>query len=470
MFEDLKEKEISCIKDIRDIIGSKNLTATVVTFGCQMNAKDSEKFLGILKEAGFNIIEDEEKADFVLFNTCTVRENANQRLYGRIGQLKSSCINNKNKIVGICGCMMQEIDEVNYIKEKYSYIKLIFGTHNIYDFPHLLYEIVKSTYFDKSNNKVCEILDESDIILENLPKLRKYSFKSGINIMYGCDNYCSYCIVPYVRGRERSRDVDDIINEVELLSNEGVKEVMLLGQNVNSYGKNLKDPISFGKLLERVANVKNIMQVRFMTSHPKDFSDELIEVIKNNKKIARHIHLPLQSGSNKVLHDMNRKYTKEKYLELVDKIRNNIDDVSISTDIIVGFPTETDEDFLETIDVIKKAKFEQTFTFIYSKRTGTKASMLDSVSSEEEIKNRFDKLLEVSKTVGEEQYKKYIGDVVTALVEEKDTIAGHLTARLSNNSLVHFKGDDSLIGSFVKVKLLESKGFYYNGSIENWFK
>ena len=467
MFEDLKEKEISCIKDIRDIIGSKNLTATVVTFGCQMNAKDSEKFLGILKEAGFNIIEDEEKADFVLFNTCTVRENANQRLYGRIGQLKSSCINNKNKIVGICGCMMQEIDEVNYIKEKYSYIKLIFGTHNIYDFPHLLYEIVKSTYFDKSNNKVCEILDESDIILENLPKLRKYSFKSGINIMYGCDNYCSYCIVPYVRGRERSRDVDDIINEVELLSNEGVKEVMLLGQNVNSYGKNLKDPISFGKLLERVANVKNIMQVRFMTSHPKDFSDELIEVIKNNKKIARHIHLPLQSGSNKVLHDMNRKYTKEKYLELVDKIRNNIDDVSISTDIIVGFPTETDEDFLETIDVIKKAKFEQTFTFIYSKRTGTKASMLDSVSSEEEIKNRFDKLLEVSKTVGEEQYKKYIGDVVTALVEEKDTIAGHLTARLSNNSLVHFKGDDSLIGSFVKVKLLESKGFYYNGSIEN---
>ena len=467
MFEDLKEKEISCIKDIRDIIGSKNLTATVVTFGCQMNAKDSEKFLGILKEAGFNIIEDEEKADFVLFNTCTVRENANQRLYGRIGQLKSSCINNKNKIVGICGCMMQEIDEVNYIKEKYSYIKLIFGTHNIYDFPHLLYEIVKSTYFDKSNNKVCEILDESDIILENLPKLRKYSFKSGINIMYGCDNYCSYCIVPYVRGRERSRDVDDIINEVELLSNEGVKEVMLLGQNVNSYGKNLKDPISFGKLLERVANVKNIMQVRFMTSHPKDFSDELIEVIKNNKKIARHIHLPLQSGSNKVLHDMNRKYTKEKYLELVDKIRNNIDDVSISTDIIVGFPTETAEDFLETIDVIKKAKFEQTFTFIYSKRTGTKASMLDSVSSEEEIKNRFDKLLEVSKTVGEEQYKKYIGDVVTALVEEKDTIAGHLTARLSNNSLVHFKGDDSLIGSFVKVKLLESKGFYYNGSIEN---
>lgn len=467
MFEDLKEKEISCIKDIRDIIGSKNLTATVVTFGCQMNAKDSEKFLGILKEAGFNIIEDEEKADFVLFNTCTVRENANQRLYGRIGQLKSSCINNKNKIVGICGCMMQEIDEVNYIKEKYSYIKLIFGTHNIYDFPHLLYEIVKSTYFDKSNNKVCEILDKSDIILENLPKLRKYSFKSGINIMYGCDNYCSYCIVPYVRGRERSRDVDDIINEVELLSNEGVKEVMLLGQNVNSYGKNLKDPISFGKLLERVANVKNIMQVRFMTSHPKDFSDELIEVIKNNKKIARHIHLPLQSGSNKVLHDMNRKYTKEKYLELVDKIRNSIDDVSISTDIIVGFPTETDEDFLETIDVIKKAKFEQTFTFIYSKRTGTKASMLDSVSSEEEIKNRFDKLLEASKTVGEEQYKKYIGDVVTALVEEKDTIAGHLTARLSNNSLVHFKGDDSLIGSFVKVKLLESKGFYYNGSIEN---
>ena len=467
MFEDLKEKEISCIKDIHDLIKNKNLTATVVTFGCQMNAKDSEKFLGVLREAGFNIIEDEEKADFVLFNTCTVRENANKRLYGRIGQLKNSSLSNKNKIIGICGCMMQEIDEVNYIKEKYNYVKLIFGTHNIYDFPHLLYEIIKSTYFDESNNKVYEVLDKSDVILENLPKLRKYSFKSGINIMYGCDNFCSYCIVPYVRGRERSRDADDIINEVEQLANDGVKEVMLLGQNVNSYGKNLTSPISFAKLLERVSNVKNINQVRFMTSHPKDFSDELIEVIKNNKKIARHIHLPLQSGSNKILLDMNRKYTKEKYLELVGKIRNNIEGVSISTDIIVGFPSETDEDFLETIDVIKKAKFEQTFTFIYSKRTGTKASTLENVSSDEVIKNRFDKLLEVSKTVGEEQYQKYVGCVFTALVEERDTIEGHLTARLSNNALVHFKGDDSLIGSFVKVKLLESKGFYYNGSIEN---
>ena len=224
MFEDLKEKEISCIKDIHDLIKNKNLTATVVTFGCQMNAKDSEKFLGVLREAGFNIIEDEEKADFVLFNTCTVRENANKRLYGRIGQLKNSCLSNKNKIVGICGCMMQEIDEVNYIKEKYNYVKLIFGTHNIYDFPHLLYEIIKSTYFDESNNKVYEVLDKSDVILENLPKLRKYSFKSGINIMYGCDNFCSYCIVPYVRGRERSREPRAIIEEVTDLAKNGYKE------------------------------------------------------------------------------------------------------------------------------------------------------------------------------------------------------------------------------------------------------
>ncbi len=467
MFDELKEKEISYIDKIYDLIKDKNLTATVVTFGCQMNAKDSEKLLGVLEKSGYRIIENEEEADFVLFNTCTVRENANKRLYGRIGQLKNSCTLNKNKIVGICGCMMQERDEVDYVLEKYKHVKMIFGTHNIYDFPHLLYDILSSTYLDKENKKVIEVLAKTDVILENLPQLRKYPFKAGVNIMYGCDNFCSYCIVPYVRGRERSRDASDIIDEVEFLVRDGVKEVMLLGQNVNSYGNKLENSISFAKLLDKVSSIEGLSMVRFMTSHPKDFSDELIEVIKNNKKIARHIHLPLQSGSNKVLLDMNRKYTKEKYLELVNKIREGIKDVAISTDIIVGFPTETDEDFQETIDVINKAKFEQTFTFVYSKRTGTKASTLENVSTDAEIKNRFDKLLEVTKNVGEEQYKKNIGKVFTGLVEEKDIIDGYLTARLSNNALVHFQGEKSLIGKFVELELKESKGFYYNGSIKN---
>ena len=467
MFDEIKEKEISYIDKIFNLIKDKNLTATVVTFGCQMNAKDSEKLLGILKKSGYKIIENEEMADFVLFNTCTVRENANKRLYGRIGQLKNSCIQNKNKIVGICGCMMQERDEVDYILEKYKHVKMIFGTHNIFDFPHLLYDILSSIYQDKEDKKVVEVLEKTDVILENLPQLRKYHFKAGVNIMYGCDNFCSYCIVPYVRGRERSRDFADIMDEVRFLVNDGVKEIMLLGQNVNSYGNKLENSISFAQLLDKVAQVEGLKSVRFMTSHPKDFSDELIDVIKNNNKIARHIHLPLQSGSNKVLLDMNRKYTKEKYLELVYKIRNNIDDVAISTDIIVGFPTETNEDFIETIDVINKAKFEQVFTFVYSNRTGTKASLLKNVSTDDEIKNRFDKLLEVTKNIGEEQYKKNVGKTFMALVEDVDTIEGHLTARLSNNALVHFKGDKSLIGNYVNLELKESKGFYYNGSIKD---
>ncbi len=467
MTQDLCKNENSYIDRIYDLIKDKNLTATVVTFGCQMNSKDSEKLIGVLEKSGYKIIEDEEKADFVLFNTCTVRENANQRLYGRIGQLKNSCCMNKNKIVGICGCMMQEKDEVEYINQKFKYIKLIFGTHNLYDFPHLLYDVLRSTYIDEDNKKVFNVLDESDVIFENLPQHRKYSFKAGVNIMYGCDNFCSYCIVPYVRGRERSRDASDILDEVKYLVNDGVKEVMLLGQNVNSYGKKQVEGISFPMLLDKVANIKGLYQVRFMTSHPKDFSDELIEVIRNNKKVARHIHLPLQSGSNKVLLDMNRKYTKEKYLELVEKIRNNIEGVSISTDIIVGFPTETHEDFLETIDVINKAKFEQTFTFVYSKRAGTKASEMKNISTEDEIKKRFDCLLNATKIVGEEQYRKNIGNTYMGLVEEEDASDGYLTARLSNNALVHFKADKSLIGSVVTLKLEECKGFYYNGTIQN---
>ena len=445
----------------KDYYGSKVPTFCVVTFGCQMNAKDSEKLEGVLIKAGFTKEENEENADVVLFNTCTVRENANERLYGRIGQLKNSYLNNKNKIIGICGCMMQETDEVDKIKTKYPQVRLIFGTYNIYELPELLYEVIKT------NDRVIKVYDKPQYIVEDLPKEKKYSFKCGVNIMYGCNNFCSYCIVPYVRGRERSRSFDDIINEVRNLVKDGVVEVMLLGQNVNSYGNDFdeleKTKHSFPMLLEAVANVDGIKRVRFMTSHPKDLSDELIEVIKNNDKICKHIHLPVQSGSNTILKEMNRKYTREHYLELVEKIKKNINDVSITTDIIVGFPGETEKDFLDTIDLIKKVDFDSVFTFIYSKRTGTKASTMENQIDEETKKDRFDRLLKTIDEMNKNRFIDLVGNVKEVLVEELDKVDGYVTGRLSNNILVHFKGDNTYIGKMKKVKLLESKGFYFMG-------
>ena len=445
----------------KDYYGSKVPTFCVVTFGCQMNAKDSEKLEGVLIKAGFIKEENEDNADVVIFNTCTVRENANERLYGRIGQLKNSYLNNKNKIIGICGCMMQEADEVERIKNKYPQVRLVFGTYNIYELPELLYEVIKS------NNRVIRVYDKPQSIVEDLPKEKKYSFKCGVNIMYGCNNFCSYCIVPYVRGRERSRSFDDIIDEVKSLAEDGVVEVMLLGQNVNSYGNDFdeveKNKHSFPKLLNEVANIEGIKRVRFMTSHPKDLSDELIEVIKNNNKICKHIHLPVQSGSNNVLKEMNRKYTREHYLNLVDKIKKNIEDVSITTDIIVGFPGETEDDFMDTIDLIKKVNFDSVFTFIYSKRTGTKASNMENQIDEKTKKNRFDRLLEVIEEMNKNRFYDYVGKVKEVLVEEVDKVEGFVTGRLDNNILVHFKNDENSIGKIKKVKLIESKGFYFMG-------
>ena len=449
----------------KDYYGNKVPTFCVVTFGCQMNAKDSEKLEGVLIKSGFHKEENEEKADVVIFNTCTVRENANERLYGRIGQLKNSYLNNKNKIIAICGCMMQEEDEVIKIKQKYPQVRLVFGTYNIYELPELLYEVIKT------HDRVIRVYDKPQSIVEDLPKEKKYSFKCGVNIMYGCNNFCSYCIVPYVRGRERSRAFDDIIDEVKNLVKDGVVEVMLLGQNVNSYGNDFdeaeKNNHSFPKLLDAVANVEGIKRVRFMTSHPKDLSDELIEVIKNNDKICKHIHLPVQSGSNNILKEMNRKYTREHYLNLVDKIKTNIKNVSITTDIIVGFPGETEEDFMDTIDLIKKVDFDSVFTFVYSKRTGTKASTMENQIDEETKKDRFDRLLKTIEDMNKNRFSNLVGEVEEVLVEELDKVEGYVTGRLNNNILVHFKGNKDYIGSIKKVKLIESKGFYFMGEEVN---
>ena len=435
-------------------------TFCVATFGCQMNVRDSEKLSGILKTVGYEETESED-ADFVIYNTCTVRDNANQKVYGRLGALGTIKKKNKDMKIALCGCMMQEDSVIQKIKKSYPFVNLIFGTHNIYKFAQLLNDMFES------DRMVIDIWKDTDKIVEELPVDRKYQFKSGINILFGCDNFCSYCIVPYVRGRERSRQPEDIIKEIESLVQDGVVEVMLLGQNVNSYGKNLATPISFAQLLEQIEKINGLERIRFMTSHPKDLSDDLIQVMKNSSKICRHLHLPLQSGSNTILKAMNRKYTKEQYLELVLKIRKEIPDISITTDIIVGFPGETPEDVDQTIDVVRKAQFEHAFTFVYSKRTGTPAAAMENQVSEANVKIGFDRLLDAVHQAAGERSGQLTGMTMPILVEEiNEHDNSLLTGRLSNNTLVHFPGSPELIGKLVNIRLSESKGFYYFGQLE----
>ena len=434
-------------------------TACIRTFGCQMNAKDSEKLMGILEQIGFGISEKEE-ADLVIYNTCTVRDNANQRVYGRLGYLHALKKKNPHMLIGLCGCMIQEPSAVEKIRKSYGFVDLLFGTHNIFRLAELLYRRAAE------KNMVVDIWESTDAIVEDLPALRKYPFKSGVNIMYGCNNFCSYCIVPYVRGRERSREPEEILREIRDLAADGVREVMLLGQNVNSYGKTLAHPISFAQLLKQAEAVEGIRRIRFMTSHPKDLSDELIRVMKESRKICRHLHLPLQSGSSRILKIMNRKYDKEQYLALAKKIRREIPDISLTTDIIVGFPGETEEDFLETMDVVRQVRFDSAFTFIYSKRTGTPAAAMENQVPEAVVKDRFDRLLKEVQDIAAGQCGKDTGTVQEALVEDIDhKQPGMITGRLSNNLMVHFEGPKELVGSIVTVRLKEAKGFYYIGEM-----
>lgn len=447
-------KEIIAKKEAK---AGRKLTFCVNTFGCQMNARDSEKLVGILEEIGYTEGETED-ADFVIYNTCTVRENANNKVYGRLGYLHNKKKKNPQMMIGLCGCMMQEKHVVDTIKSKYKFVDLVFGTHNIYKFAELLVRALLS------ETMVVDIWDDTDKIVEDLPIERKYTFKSGVNIMFGCNNFCSYCIVPYVRGRERSRNPEDIIREITHLVEDGVVEIMLLGQNVNSYGKNLDNPITFAELLQRVEQIPGLRRIRFMTSHPKDLSDELIETISKSKKVCKHLHLPLQSGSTEILKKMNRRYSKEEYLLLVDKIRQRIPNIAITTDIIVGFPGETEEDFLETMDVVKKVKYDSAFTFIYSKRTGTPAAAMDEQIPQEVVKDRFDRLLACVQEISQKKAEGLTGQTQDVLVEEingqDDTL---VTGRLSNNAVVHFPGNADLIGQILPVKLVECKGFYYLG-------
>lgn len=434
--------------------------ACVVTFGCQMNARDSEKLLGILLTAGYEETSDESEADLVLYNTCSVRDNANQRVYGRLGTLKGLKKSNKNLKIALCGCMMQEQVCVDKIKQSYSFVDLIFGTHNIFKFPELMCRM-----FESDGHMVTDIWEETDQIVEELPVKRKYGFKSGVNIMFGCNNFCTYCIVPYVRGRERSRDPEEILCEIRQLVDNGVIEVMLLGQNVNSYGQNLDTPLDFAGLLRKVEEIDGLKRIRFMTSHPKDLSDSLIDVCAHSDKICRHLHLPVQTGSNRLLKAMNRVYTREHYLELTDKIKNAIPDISLTTDLIMGFPGETDEDVDDTIDLIRRVEYDNAYTFEYSKRTGTPAASFEGQLTPEDMQRHFDRVLKVVQETARKKCALHTGEVQDALIEG---VSGHddglVTGRLSNNLLVHFPGDESMIGRIVPVRLDECKGFYFVGS------
>ena len=430
------------------------------TFGCQMNERDSEKIMGVLEKIGYVRADSEEDADFIIYNTCTVRDNADQRVFGRLGVLKRYKEKNPNLIIGLCGCMMQEETVISKIRESYRHVDLIFGTHNLFKLAELLYTVYES------GSQVIDIWKETDMIVEDLPVSRKYPFKSGVNIMFGCNNFCSYCIVPYVRGRERSRAPKAIIREIEKLVQDGVKEVMLLGQNVNSYGKGLEEQVNFAELLKEVSKIDGLERIRFMSSHPKDLSDELIEAMASSDKVCRHMHLALQSGSDKILKNMNRHYTKEQYLELVRKLRAAMPDIAITTDIIVGFPGEEKEDVDETIDIVKKAEFDGAFTFVYSKRNGTPAASMEGQCSEEFVKEQFDRVLKTVQDTSKSQAEKFTGKTIKVLVEsvnEKDSSL--VTGRMSQNHLVHFKGNSSLIGQIVNVHLDECCGFYYMGTI-----
>ena len=447
------------LTDQKSNLLGRPLTYCLTTFGCQMNEKQSEAVAGIMDEIGSHR-QDNEEADVVIYTTCTVRENANLKVYGRLGHLHSLKDHNKDMKIILFGCMMQEQHVVDKIKKSYPFVNLVFGTHNMFKYAELFYNMLQS------DHQVVDIWEGTDQIVEDLPTERNYTFKSGVNIMFGCNNFCSYCIVPYVRGRERSRQPEAIVKEVERLVADGVSEVMLLGQNVNSYGKTLEEPVTFSQLLQMLEKVEGLKRIRFMTSHPKDLSDELIETMANSKKICHHLHLPLQSGSSRVLKEMNRRYDKEKYLNLVDKIRTAIPDISLTTDIIVGFPGETEEDFQETLDVVSRCGYDTAFTFLYSKRSGTPAAEKAEQIPEDVAKERFNRLLALVQQEGRKRSSRFQGTVQEVLVEEESKEKGIFTGRTEYNLLVHFPGSADLLGKYVNVKLEECRGFYYLGTLE----
>ena len=465
-------------KKIEEINNGTQKNYFIMTMGCQLNENDSEKLAGILANCGYKKTDNVENADIIVFNTCCVRENAEERLLGKLGEVKKFK-EEKGTIIAIGGCMMQEKNMVNKLKESYPFVDIVFGTHTLEEFP-------KDLYFALSENKkITDILDEGQAF-EDIPVIRNDKYKASVTIMNGCNNFCTYCIVPYVRGREKSREPQNIINEIEELAKNGYKEITLLGQNVNSYlvNEKSKNPDlkyevtiskksesmvvnSFATLLYAINEIDGIERIRFISPHPKDFTDDVIEAIKVCDKVCKLIHLPLQSGSTNVLNKMNRKYSKEQYLNLAYKIKEKIPEVRFSTDIIVGFPGETDEDFEDTLDVVRKLKYEQIFMFIYSRRVGTPADKMENQVDDNIAHVRFDKLKKLYEELVEERNKEYIGTVQNVLVEGKSkTNENMLTGRSEFNKVVVFEGKNELIGKMVKIKIISEHMWYLKGECD----
>lgn len=433
--------------------------ALIETYGCQQNEADSEKIAGMLEMMGYQFTTEREEADLIVFNTCCVRENAEQRLLGNIGALKGLKRRKPGLMIGVCGCMMQQEHIVELIKSKYRHVDMVFGTHTLYKFPEILQRAISE------KGRIIDIEDCEGSIFEGYPARREDKNKAWVSIMYGCNNFCSYCVVPYVRGRERSRRPEDIISEIIGLAGKGFKEVTLLGQNVNSYGKDLGTGVDFADLLEKVNGIKGIKRIRFMTSHPKDISDKLIDVMANCENVCPHLHLPVQSGSDKVLKGMNRQYTCEKYLRIIDRVREKIPGIAITSDIIVGFPTETQQDFEQTLELVKKVEFDSLFTFIYSPRKGTAAEKLEPVLDEEAVKSNFERLVEVQNDISLRINKGYIGKTVEVLVEGRSrTNPDALTGRTGTAKIVNFEGEEGLVGQIVNVEITSAQTWVLSGN------
>ena len=434
--------------------------ALTETYGCQQNENDTERIRGMLKEAGFEFTDESKKADVVIYNTCAVRENAEQKVFGRLGLLKPIKERRRNMVIGVCGCMVQQEHITEKIKKSHEHVDLVFGTHALYKMPELLWKAINS------KKTVIDIEDSKGAIAEDIPIMREDAKKAWVSVMYGCNNFCTYCIVPYVRGRERSRTPEAVIAEVKELVAAGCSEISLLGQNVNSYGKDLDIDIDFADLMRMVNDIEGVERIRFMTSHPKDLSDKLIETMAECDKVCKQLHLPFQAGSNKILKQMNRGYTKEEYLEKIAKVKKAIPNISLSTDVIVGFPTETNEDFEETLDVLRKVEYDNIFSFIYSRREGTPAAKLDFVLTDEEIHKNFDRLLEVQNAISLKKNKEYVGRIERILVDgASKTNPDVLSGRCDSSKIVNFKGDESLIGKYIDVRITEAHTWSLNGEL-----
>lgn len=463
------DNQIEYIKKVKALNVGKNLKYSIYTMGCQLNENDSEKISGMMEEMDYTLTNRVEEANCIIFNTCCVRENAEDKLFGKLGEVKKYRELN-NTIIAICGCMMQEKHIVEKIKQSYPYVDIIFGTHTIHKFPEDLYNRICTS------KNILDVLDIDGEVIEGLPIKRNDTIKASVTIMNGCNNFCSFCIVPYVRGRERSRAPRDIINEIKCLAVNGYKEITLLGQNVNSYlrverEKNIPfeeyDGVnSFATLLRAINKIDGIERIRFVSPHPKDFTDDVIEAIRDCDKVCKLIHLPLQSGSTSILKVMNRKYTKEQYIDLANKMKERIPNLTLSTDIIVGFPGETDEDFEETLDVVNKVRFEQVYMFIYSRRVGTPGDRMENQVPEDTKHRRFDRLKALVEKQIDENNKRYVGTTQKILIEGRSkNNENMLTGRTDSNKVVNFEGDEELIGNIIEIPIISEHMWYLKGEI-----